>query len=336
MKVKSKFWLEDDAGETIFGEGRRKILELIDELGSMQATAKALNMSYRGVWARIKATEERLGMKLVETSVGRGKDRGSKLTPEAKTLLHNYKALNKKGNAHADELYDSIFLGRGGDMAPVVPSLAVVGRPGSGTEELAAALVAILSSRGRKAAVITTSEAPGEKTDGERKVLDGGAAVVIRTHESDLTFLFPDHHELTHEAIAANYALGCDLTLVLSEERLHLPTLELFRRDLAEELITRKSKHILAVVGDPPPGKKEYPHFSLEQLGEAVDLIETRVLSPSRPVKVSLLVDGRRTPMLPFVEDIFFRAVTGMVSSLKSCEQFREIELSIKNYDEKI
>ena len=75
MKLRSKFWLEDDAGEAVFGEGRRRILELIDELGSMQATAKALGMSYRGVWARVKTTEERLGAKLVETSVGRGKNR---------------------------------------------------------------------------------------------------------------------------------------------------------------------------------------------------------------------------------------------------------------------
>ena len=333
MKVKSKFWLEDESGETIFGEGRRKILELIEELGSMQATAKALSMSYRGVWARIKATEERLQMKLVETSVGRGKDRGSKLTPEAKKLLRNYKTLTEKGNAHTDELYDVIFLEKGGDMVPSVPSVGVVGPAGSGKDELTAELVKLMTQRGRRVAVLKP-ESEAESSSENKKWLANGATTVIRTKEATISLSFPEAHELTNEMAAANYALGCDMAFVIAEEKLHLPTIEIYKQELSDSMITRMRKHILAVVGDTPAGKEDLPCFGMDRLEAVAECVDKQILEPLSRPRVRLLVDGRRTPMLPFVENIFFNAVSGMVSSLKSCEKFRDIELIITNSDE--
>ncbi|MBW2092926.1 MAG: LysR family transcriptional regulator, partial [Deltaproteobacteria bacterium] len=67
LQIKSKFWIEDDKGRPVFGQGRRIILEKIDESGSIRAAAIDLKMSYRAVWGKIRAAEERLGIKLVET-----------------------------------------------------------------------------------------------------------------------------------------------------------------------------------------------------------------------------------------------------------------------------
>ncbi|MFH1090507.1 MAG: LysR family transcriptional regulator, partial [Pseudomonadota bacterium] len=223
MRIKSKFWLEDDSGEPIFGEGRRKILELIEELGSMQATAKALNMSYRGVWARIKATEGRLNLKLIETSVGRGKDRGSRLTPEAKRLLSNFILLNEKGNDLSDKLFKEIFQGEAAPIAPVVPAVAVVGLPGSGLEDLVRRLVLIWTARGRKVGVIKTenqSDAVGSS------LLEAGAGSVIVAAGSRLEIHLPPGEIPTPESVAANYSLGSDLVLVESRRGLHLPSIE--------------------------------------------------------------------------------------------------------------
>ena len=109
LKIKSKFWIEDEKGKPVFGGGRRAILEEIDKRGSISAAAEALHMSYRAVWGRIKATEKRLGLKLVAASPGGGPKSGARLTPEARTLLERFAELSERGNQAADELFEDIF-----------------------------------------------------------------------------------------------------------------------------------------------------------------------------------------------------------------------------------
>ncbi len=87
---RSKIWIEDDHGNVVFGLGRYKILTLIKEKGSLQAAAKELKMGYRGLWGRIKATEERLGEKLLIKKVGGTKGGGSQLTPLAERLIEEF------------------------------------------------------------------------------------------------------------------------------------------------------------------------------------------------------------------------------------------------------
>jgi molybdate transport system regulatory protein len=112
IKVKSKFWIVDEKGRPVFGGGRMLILQKIDELGSMRAASDALKMSYRAVWGKIKTTEERLGMSLVETTPGGGRGRGAALTPAAKSLLRLFEELSEKGNALADELFHQLRSGK--------------------------------------------------------------------------------------------------------------------------------------------------------------------------------------------------------------------------------
>ncbi|MBU0516951.1 MAG: LysR family transcriptional regulator [Proteobacteria bacterium] len=110
MKIKSKFWIEDDQGEVIFGQGRVDMLRAIDQSGSINQAAKMLKMSFRGMWARIKATEERLGLRLVLTD-GRdeGGKRGSRLTDEARQLIAVFEELEARGRAHADRSFAKLF-----------------------------------------------------------------------------------------------------------------------------------------------------------------------------------------------------------------------------------
>lgn len=83
MEIKYKVWFEKD-GKVIFGSGRRELLRAVDEYNSLNAAAKHLNMSYRAAWGRIRASEERLGMKLVEPHPS---GRALHLTDEARALL---------------------------------------------------------------------------------------------------------------------------------------------------------------------------------------------------------------------------------------------------------
>jgi molybdate transport system regulatory protein len=84
MEIKYKVWLERD-GHVIFGPGRGGLLKAIEECRSLNAAAKKLKMSYRAAWGRIRASEERLGMKLVEMDKVK---QGMHLTDQAKTLMN--------------------------------------------------------------------------------------------------------------------------------------------------------------------------------------------------------------------------------------------------------
>lgn len=92
MEIKHKIWLEVD-GRVVFGPGRDLLLKAIDECRSLNAAAKKLDMSYRAAWGRVKASEERLGIRLVETEPGRT---GMHLTETARTLIRQFDLLDEE------------------------------------------------------------------------------------------------------------------------------------------------------------------------------------------------------------------------------------------------
>lgn len=104
--IRSKIWIEDDTGHVVFGMGRYRILNSIQRLGSLQAASKELKMSYRAVWCRIKASEERIGVSLVERM-----GNGSQLTPYAKNLMKQYKRLRTILIGESDEVFEDLMVG---------------------------------------------------------------------------------------------------------------------------------------------------------------------------------------------------------------------------------
>ncbi len=92
MKIKYKVWFEKD-GKVIFGSGRRELLRAVDNCNSLHAAAKQLHMSYRAAWGRLRASEARLGMKLVEPHPT---GRALHLTADARALLKRFDELDRK------------------------------------------------------------------------------------------------------------------------------------------------------------------------------------------------------------------------------------------------
>ena len=111
--IHAKVWIEDADGQVVFGEGRCRILEAVDRLRSLQAAAVELKMSYRALWGRIKASEERLGRPLV-TRAGRG----SELTPYARELLRRYRELQDQIHHESDRVFAHLQVSEagGGEM----------------------------------------------------------------------------------------------------------------------------------------------------------------------------------------------------------------------------
>ena len=108
--IRSKIWFEDGSGEVIFGLGRLKMLEAIDRHGSIQAAAKELKMSYRALWGRITATENRMGRQLLTRNVGGASGGGSRLTPFAKILLEKFRDIHQRIALESDRLFEKDIL----------------------------------------------------------------------------------------------------------------------------------------------------------------------------------------------------------------------------------
>lgn len=75
----------------LFGRGRDDILQAIDEERSLHAAASALGMSYRAAWGRLKASEKRMGIKLVEIQ----QNKRMKLTPQARAIIEHFEKLEQ-------------------------------------------------------------------------------------------------------------------------------------------------------------------------------------------------------------------------------------------------
>lgn len=98
-------WLETEEGMLI-GIGRAAMLARIETCGSLNQAAKAMGMSYRAAWGRLKATEEQLGCPLVVKAAGR---KGFELTEEGRRLAMAFRAWHAEVEAFALECGGKYF-----------------------------------------------------------------------------------------------------------------------------------------------------------------------------------------------------------------------------------
>jgi molybdate transport system regulatory protein len=108
MKPKLRVWVTfgDDLK---FGDGRARLLEAIEERGSLKQAAKAFEMSYRNAWGYLRELEDAAGFKFVERVAGGGPESGMRLTDAGKGFLRRYRtfrdALERSMQRHFDRIF---------------------------------------------------------------------------------------------------------------------------------------------------------------------------------------------------------------------------------------
>ncbi len=107
LKLRSRQWIVDDQDRIIMGEGRMEILETIERTGSINQTAKLMKMSYKGVWSKIKVTEDYLNTSIVDTD----RKTGSRLTEAGKELLEKYRLMKEECLREDNRCFNRIFGG---------------------------------------------------------------------------------------------------------------------------------------------------------------------------------------------------------------------------------
>jgi len=108
--IHTKIWIENDQGEMVFGAGQLKILETIENEGSISAAAKKMKMGYRSMWGKLKKMEQRLGKQVLIRKKGGASGGTSVLTPDAKILIEKFRYINQKINLDAENAFDEIGL----------------------------------------------------------------------------------------------------------------------------------------------------------------------------------------------------------------------------------
>ena len=109
MRIRSKIWLENDEGRLLLGEGRLEIFRAVQRTGSLSGAARELGMSYRAVWGKVRATEERMGVDLVKGVAGGPRHGGATLTPEAIRFVERFERFASRATRAVEELADELL-----------------------------------------------------------------------------------------------------------------------------------------------------------------------------------------------------------------------------------
>jgi molybdate transport system regulatory protein len=96
VTIHYKIWLESVHGEGIMGDGKWRLLQSIDEKGSLSAAANSLGISYRKAWGDIKKAETLLGVVLIAKQRGGASGGASTLTKYGIKWLALYKLFHNR------------------------------------------------------------------------------------------------------------------------------------------------------------------------------------------------------------------------------------------------
>lgn len=104
--IRLHLWLENEEN-VVFGFGRVLLLDKIEEHGSLRKAASCMGMSYQAAWKKLRATEEVLGVKLVNRP--HCKSDGMTLTKEGVMLRNSFRqwfeAVEACAARHAEHLF---------------------------------------------------------------------------------------------------------------------------------------------------------------------------------------------------------------------------------------
>jgi molybdate transport system regulatory protein len=90
--VRTKVWLELD-GQFVIGEGGLELLGAVAAHGSLARAAAEVGWSYRHAWGYLRRAEQRLQARLTMTVPGKGRRRGTRLSPAGVVLVTRLGAL---------------------------------------------------------------------------------------------------------------------------------------------------------------------------------------------------------------------------------------------------
>jgi molybdate transport system regulatory protein len=110
MEPKLRLWVAF-GDRTKFGDGRARLLELIDRHGSINRAVAEVGMSYRAAWGYIQELEAAAGFVFLDRRPGGGGRGGAHLTPEGRAFVERYWTLRRELDKVMARRFASVFRG---------------------------------------------------------------------------------------------------------------------------------------------------------------------------------------------------------------------------------
>jgi molybdate transport system regulatory protein len=108
MEPKFNLWIEHN-GVVVLSEWRVRLLDAIDQTGSISRAAEHMKVTYHRAWEKLHEMEDGLGYKLVEAQVGGVGGGGAELTPQGRALMKQFRALSQGLVDEIDQRFDEVF-----------------------------------------------------------------------------------------------------------------------------------------------------------------------------------------------------------------------------------
>ena len=89
----------DFPGAESIGPGKIRLLEMIQETGSISAAGKSMNMSYRRAWLLVDALNQEFKDPVVATKLGGKAGGGASLTKLGTELIGHYREMERLAHA---------------------------------------------------------------------------------------------------------------------------------------------------------------------------------------------------------------------------------------------
>ena len=213
----------------------------------------------------------------------------------------------------------------------MIPIVSIVGKSDAGKTTLIEKLIPELVRRGYRVATVK-HDVHGFDVDREGKDSwrhkQAGAHTVVISSPQKLAVIRDVDHDAELAELRDKYIQDVDLILSEGFKRNNQPKIEVFRKEKHQELLCRKEDNLLAIASNQPLDMG-VPCLDINDARGLVDLIEEKFLKHRQKTGVRLRVNGKDIPLSSFVQKSIRGTLAGMVSSLKGCEDPKNIEIKI-------
>jgi molybdate transport system regulatory protein len=108
MEPRAKLWVEQD-GKLVLSDYRVRMLELIEETGSLAEAAARMGLSYRRAWGKLREIEGNLGLRLVDSAAGGAGGGGSRLTDDGRRLVDLFRRFRESVSNDLQQDFERTF-----------------------------------------------------------------------------------------------------------------------------------------------------------------------------------------------------------------------------------
>ncbi|HZY42057.1 MAG TPA: LysR family transcriptional regulator [Anaerolineae bacterium] len=108
MEPKFNLWIEHN-GVVVLSEWRVKLLDAIDQTGSISRAAEKMKVTYHRAWEKVHEMEEGLGYKVIDAQVGGAGGGGAELNAQGRDLVKRFRAFDQGLSDEIDARFEEAF-----------------------------------------------------------------------------------------------------------------------------------------------------------------------------------------------------------------------------------